>query len=501
MHSTSGLQERTGTLGRSRGAIETKESPTEDHLLEVISDIETRLSHIRESQARRSQLEVEMLERTEELTERETQIETREMSLLAEERAISDRARSVAAENERLEAQRRKMESLLRQLSEKQADLERREHDTVSRVEDVESERRALEVLQRQIETQGTDIAAREALIHAQTEAIDSERRSVEETRARLESERAVLAETARRQAEQSRQLKELAGELEGREREFAQRISEYEALKSQMNAIQSELTSTKKSAASSSEAAKAQQLKAEELQRRCAELEVEREKFRVELSRTRVQLNATPAPQAAPVRLPDTSRLRAPLAIAVWLLATGSAAGAAVTAMHSAALTTGATLFGLVFACMLLANQAIARRLWDTGALPVAVFFGAAGLWFERWVNVLATALSSWELPSGLAELAGTPGLALAAGVLSAGLVANMGLYLVTRSEAVMGNVFFGTILATALVLIPGEKSAMAMAACVGWMALAAGSMGLWSVRVSRGVKVVIQPKSGRVL
>jgi hypothetical protein len=35
------------------------------------------------------------------------------------------------------------MESLLRQLSEKQADLERREHDTVSRVEDVESERRA----------------------------------------------------------------------------------------------------------------------------------------------------------------------------------------------------------------------------------------------------------------------------------------------------------------------------------------------------------------------
>lgn len=501
MHSTSGLQERSGTLGRSRGAIETKESPTEDHLLEVISDIETRLSHIRESQARRSRLEVEMLERTEELTERETQIETREMSLLAEERAIADRARSITSENERLESQRRQMEELLRQLADRQAELERREHDTQSKVEDVESERSALEALQRQIESQGSDISAREALIRAQTEAIDTERRTVEETRARLESERAVLAETARRQTEQSRQLKDLASELESREREFAQRISEYEALKSQLTAVQSELTSTKRSAASSSEAAKEQQHKAEELQRRCAELEVEREKFRVELSRTRVQLNAAPAPQAAPARLPDSTRLRAPLAIAVWLLATGAAAGAAVTGMHSATLATGATLFGLVFAFMLLANQAIARRLWDTGALPIAAFFGAAGLWFERWVSVLSTALSSWELPSGLSELAGTPGLALAMGVLSAGLVANMGLYLVTRSDAVMGNVFFGTILATALVLAPGEKSAMALAACVGWMALAAGSMALWSVRTSRCVKVVAQPRSGRVL
>lgn len=503
MHTTHPLHERAGTISRSRGAIETKEVPTEDHLLEVISDIETRLSHIRESQARRSQLEVELLERTEELSERESQIETREMSLLAEERAISDRAQSVTLESERLESHRREMERRLRELQERHAELERREQNTASRAEDLDSERSELQALQRQIESQGTDIAEREALIRAQVDAIDAERRSVAEHRGQIETERRILAETAHKQAEQSRQLKELAGELESREAEFAQRMNEYEQLKAQLDVMQTELSSTRKSAASTAEEAVQQQKKAEELQRRCAELEAEREKFRVELSRTRVQLDASAkAAVAAPVRLPDATRQHHPLAVGMWLVSTVTAAAAAVAAIQTGTLVVAATIFGVAFAFMMLMSQGIARRMWDTGVLPIAAFFAAGGLWFERWVGVLGTALETWQLPGSLGEVASMPGLPLALGVCSAGLVANMGMYLVTRSEAVMGNVFFGTVLATVLVLLPGNASAMGFAAAVTWMALAAASMGVWAVKTARGTRPHTSPAArGRVL
>lgn len=484
-------------LSRSRPAIETKDGPSEDHLLEVISDIETRLSHIRASQAERSRLESEILERSSELAEREETLSEREISLLAEERALASKSEALDAEKDSLDRNRKELERKLRQLQERQAELERRARDTEHKAEDLDAERRELIELQSAIEAQSTDLEARESLVRAQSEAVDGERRALDSTRAQLELERAALQETARRQAEQAQALKELAADLARREAEYAERGQEFDRLKAQFESAQAELTNTQKVAKSSAEQAQAEQARAADLARRCRELEAEREKVRTELTKTKRELDTAAKVQASAAPILARPKSRGPAAIAVWIAVMASTALATSVGWAGATGTAG-LIYGLTFAIMLFGTHAVARRVWEASWIPIAAFFGAAGLWFGDWVIALSTALQTWELPTWLTSELNAPQLPLALAVLTAGLVANAGLYMLTGSESVMGQVFFGTMLATFLVAMPNSSEGAVAAAAVLWMALAGASMARWAtLMAARAAAVPIPPRN----
>ncbi|MBX3363572.1 MAG: hypothetical protein KF866_02295 [Phycisphaeraceae bacterium] len=469
-------------VDRARPTIETKDAPSEDHLLEVISDIEARLSHIRASQAERSRLESELVERSTELAEREGTLSERELMLLAEEKAIQDRASLVDREQEALERQRREFERRLREVQERQAELEARERNTESLAGDIEAERREIAALQQALEQQHTDIGARESLLRAQVESLDNERKAIDSTRSHLELERAALQETARRQAEQSRQLKALAQDLSRREQEFSQRMDEYDQLREKLDLVAAELTSTRAQAEETAEQARSEQARSAELTRRCRELEDERERIRLELTKTKRERDT--AAHAAPAPRQLAPRSRAPHAVVLWIVVSTIGAMAAILAVGGAALSTYGTIFGMAFAVAVVGSQAIGRRLGEASYLPVAAFFGAIGLWFGDWVNALGTALATWDLPEWLLMELNGPQLPLGLAVLTAGLVANAALYTITSSEAVMGQVFFGTLLATTLVMMPNAGPGAMAFAGIAWLSIAAASLARWSVR-----------------
>ncbi len=477
--------------GRSRPTIETKDIPSEDHLLDVITDIEARLSHIRASQAERSRLETELVERSCELAEREGTLSERELAILSEERAIADRAAEIDREQAEFDRQRRELEKRLREVQERQAHLEALERDTQSKVGDVEAEKQELADLQSAIEEQQYDLSARETLIRAQADTLDSERRAIESARSHVELERQSLSETARKQAEQSRQLKALAEDLARREQEYAQRMDEYDQLRTRLDEVAAELNTTRQAAEKTAADAQSEQAKSAELTRRCRELESERERIRLELNKTRRERDLAAHVPAQPQVLRKPAS-RAPHAMVMWVTISTLGALAALLALGGAALSTYGTVFGIAFAIAIVASQGIGRRLGETAYLPVAAFFGAIGLWFGDWVGALTTALATWDLPEWLLLEVNGPQLPIGLAVLTAGLVANAALYTITNSEGVMGQVFFGTLLATTLVMMPtATPGSMAFAGML-WLSIAAAALGRWSVRSAARVAAV---------
>ena len=508
----------TQAAGRAEDFDDGLGPASDDGLLDVIFDIETKLEALRDTHRQQHRLEVELLEQDLEIQEREQTLTTREQTLAQVQSTLEQRAEEVGNEQALLVRERAMLDQRLAALEDRFASLDEQQRDQEALGDEVLAERDELARTKAEIQSQHQELAARDLALAAQTSELDSERQTIEQDQTALENDRAELNKRAQVQQDEARALEALRVELAQREQELAEKAQAHESMRTDFAALSAQLEAIRAEASVQTAPETGDKVSSEErakqLEQRVKAIEEERRRMEVELARTRRDMGQSVAhampslAQHAEMTARSAARTKRRTAVlaAIWIVTVAVAARAVVLGIGGAMPALAAGVLGVVFAASFFSVHAVAGRLLDPMALPVGLFGATFGLWFPRWVASIETALVTWELPAGFVPASVVSNLPLGIATGTTALAMSFALFLLTGSGRLFGQTLFAAIVTTGLILMPDESQFGIGAAVVLWHAMVAAALGHWALAArSRGIPMLsnrlVGPGSSRPL
>ncbi|MEZ6235844.1 MAG: hypothetical protein R3B68_16805 [Phycisphaerales bacterium] len=482
------------------------ENAEHDNLLDIISQMETRLEALRESENQRDRLQDEIRLQFDDL-------DARERFLRQREAALDGEADSVQQGRAALDGERSKIHAALDEVANERDTLRTREIEVQVLSETLRRDRELLEGRRSQLEAMERELRGREQVLVTQTELIDQEAGQLKNKKEQLDQ----MEVTVRERETQARIAEERQKE---RERALDEREKQVSAAQERFQAMQSEVISLNRrvsdaNALAAEHARKAEQTKAEgsraldEARQHIEKIEAEAQRVRQEVAKLR---RSAPTGGEAPDLLAAPSARRRPkvrsarsksISLAVlWLVAMGVTGLACYFGIMLSQPLVAAGLLGIAFAGAFVGALASSTRALDPASLPVILLGGTFGWWFPRFYEMISSALATWDLPLESLPAEILPQLPMAIALLASGMVLALCLAFLGGSIGLMVQSFMATLAATALSLLPDPSSTALAAGALIWHAIMAASLGRWAMQgVSENVMEALGPPRMRGL
>lgn len=485
--------------------IEGQAASDHDGLMEIISQMESRLAALRDSENQRDRLQEEIKHQFHDLDERERDLRRREA-------ALDGSTQHVEADRATLDAERARIHESLAGVARERDSLRTREIEVGVLSETLRRDRELLEGRRAQLEAMERELRGREQVLVTQTERIDQEADELEERRKQLELREAALRELELETRAMAERQRDRENQLEEQQKELALANERYQAMQAEVISLNRRLADANGLAAEQSrkvEAARAEgQLALTEAKKQCERLETEANRVRVELAKLRRSPGSSGDPDAEPaarrraVRAAARSpRARATILALVWLGTVGVAALACYLGISLGQPAAAAWLMGLAFAGCFVASVGFSGKGLDPAALPLVLFAGTFGEWFPRLFALVANAIETWELPLGSIPREILPQLPMAVSLLAAGLVVTLALMFLGGSGGLMVQSLCGTFAAVGLAALPDPTNAALAAGALLWTAVMAAALARWALGPGESETVESGPRSiGRV-
>lgn len=475
-----------------------------DGLMDIISQMESRLAALRDSESQRDRLQEEIRHQFDDLDERER-------SLRKLEATLGDTA-GFQADHEALEGERARIRESLDAINKERESLRTREIEVQVLTETLRRDRELLEGRRTQLEAAERELRGREQVLVTQTELIDAEAGELEARRKEVAAREDAVREVEARNQAYAEEVRAREVHLAEQERELKVAQERYQAMQSEVISLNRRLADANAMAAE--QARQVEQAKAAghaalaEAQKQCEKLESEATRVRAELAKFR----RSPAPgtdgpaEAAPIsrrttRAPrlSSARSRSTALAVIWLATVAIAALACYLGVALQQPAAAAWLLGLGFAGCFVAGMGCSNKPLDPSSLPIVLFGGTFGAWFPRLFALVANAIETWDLPLGSLPPELLPQLPLAASVLAAGLVITFGLLFLGGSLSLMFQSLFATLGAAALALLPDPSYSSLAAGALLWHGIMAAGLARWAMGTADHVTEA--PLSGRLM
>lgn len=466
-------------------------APSEhDGLMEIISQMESRLAALRDSENQRDRLQEEIKNQFDDLDDRERDLRRREA-------ALDGSSSDVRANRAALEAERARIHDSLAEVSKERESLRTREIEVGVMSETLRRDRELLEGRRTQLEAMERELRGREQVLVTQTERIDQEAGELEERKRELAHREAALREREQEAQAMADQQRARADELASQDRELKAAQQRQQAMQAEVISLNRRLADANGMAAEQSRLV--EQVRAEgqrslaEAQKQVEKLETEANRVRVELAKMRrsplpaAEGSDSVAPRKAGARRPRemSARSRSGVLAMLWLLTVGIAGLGCYMAIALEQPGAGAWLLGLGFAACFVGALGLSSKPLDPSALPVVLFGGLFGGWFPKMLAVVGNALETWDLPLGAVPTEIVPQLPMVLSLLFAGGVVTFLFVFLGASGGLMAQSLFATLAAAGLALLPDPSYSALAAAALLWSGIMGAALARWSMGV----------------
>lgn len=464
-----------------------------DGLMDIISQMESRLAALRDSENQRDRLQDEIKNQFNDLDERERDLRKREA-------ALDGNSSGMQADRAALEAERRRIHDSLGEVGKERESLRTREIEVGVLSETLRRDRELLESRRAQVEATERELKGREQVLVTQTERIDQEAGELEARRKEIELREAALRELEQETRSLGEQQRDREARLGEQEREMRVAQERYQAMQAEVISLNRRLADANGMAAEQSrmvEQARADGQRAlAESQKQCEKFESEANRVRLELAKMRRSPGSAEGGAEAGsdgkvglerrvkhATVMPSPRARSTILAVIWMLTVGVAGLACYLGIALGQPGAAAWLLGLAFAGCFVGGMACSGKPLDPSSLPIVLFGGTFGAWFPRLFTLVANAIETWDLPLGALPKELLPQLPVAVSLLAAGVVVTFGLLFIGASAALVVQSLFATIGATGLALLPDPTYSALGAGALLWHGIMAAGLARWAM------------------